>query len=367
MAQGRSSIFILAGLLSAALVVAPAQAGEPVQLLPASMQMRSDTWSRSATNDTALVVANVGHVASILGVQCDRSDPRSRKLILAARFPKQPVDDQRAGWNLRPDNLQIMIESQSARSEFIAAIEERGGLLNGWGNDAAAAYLTPEQFALLRSARSISILAQGQELSFTGTGSQAAIDALDCVTSAPPRARRLIPQSAPRAAATIRMAWRFASLTTTSQHPARHRYTAMAATLGFAESPLASFKLEIGCHASRLFAVFANGSAANMVAGSDNVDAVKFMNSVTKKTNVAEIYKSGRMTAIFPVEPGPSGNGHPLSAADLGALMDFDAIRISAIGGGRTIEFSGSGGPQAIAALAEACGSPRSQTFPAAR
>lgn len=360
MAQGRTGTLISASLLQVAASVPPGHAGEPVQLLPATMQTGGDAWMHSAASATASVEGRANQSGTILAIQCDRSDPRGRKLIFAATRQLNPASSLRPVRDLRPDSLKITIETQSTRYEFTAVIEERGRLLRGSQSNAVATYLSPERLALIRSARSISIMTGEREYSFTGTGSQVATQALTCGSASPTRARRTIAASATPSTPTIRTAWRFTSLTASPTNSVGNRYSATTSTLGFAESPIASFKVEITCRASRLFAVFANGTASNSVSGPDKEAATVFMNGITAKTNVAKVYKASRIVATFPVESGPARTGYPLSTADLAALMDFDAVRVSAIGGGPTIEFSGAGGPHAIAALAETCGTPTS-------
>ncbi|AXU20847.1 hypothetical protein C7W88_17650 (plasmid) [Novosphingobium sp. THN1] len=95
---------------------------------------------------------------------------------------------------LRPAVLRIAVESQSAYAEFLVELEDKAQLDIGGTADVVAAYLTKEQFALIRSARSVTVrVGENQAYWFTGNGSASATGSLPCAATPQILASRIIP------------------------------------------------------------------------------------------------------------------------------------------------------------------------------
>lgn len=352
----------IAALLSGAAVLLSsaaankAQAGSaPSPVLASASPVPAAIWQHSSLFDAAMVAGTPQRAGAVLGVQCDVNDARGRRLVFGAIRQQDKAGLGTVLTQVRPATLRVAVESQSSNSEFVVDVEEHGDLLPQTPGAFAAAYLTSEQYGLIRSAKSVAVIVGNKDYVFTGTGSLAATNQLRCAGTAPIRASRMIAEKAAHPISPVKAPWTFL-LKPGQQSGTGAIARASAAVLGFPESRLASFTFGVSCHASRLYAIFAGGAAAQSVAGQDKVSTAAFMKQVTDKTNFAEVYKNGRLVRAFSVEPGPDRKGHPLSSDDLAALLDFDALVVSTIGGGRSIEFGGKGSSESIAAVAEACG-----------
>lgn len=336
-----------------ALLTAAAAASAPTAL---AAQDR-DGWYINEAQDLALIEGNPSQSGALLGVQCDRNDPRARRLVFGAVRKRDRDGLLREISALRPAVLRIAVESQSAYAEFLVELEDKAQLDISGTADVVAAYLTKEQFALIRSARSVTVrVGENQAYWFTGNGSASATGALPCAATPQILASRIIPSRPDDAPVRpIQTSWSFTPRLLAAD-PTKGRYIAGTSTVGFPESPLASFNFEITCHGNRLHAAFTNGSVANSVAMNRAFDPAKFQTLVNTSDNFAEIYRAGRQIARFPVEPGSSGKGHVLTSQELSALLSFDRIVVSSAKQARTIEFTAEGGPQAISSIAQACG-----------
>lgn len=316
-----------------------------------------DGWYVNDEQTLALIEGTAAQSGAVLGVQCDRNDPRGRRLVFGAVRRLDRDGLLREIGELRPAVLRIAIESTSAYAEFLVEIEDKAQSEIGSTADLVVAYLTREQYALVRSARSVTIRVGDQAYWFTGKGSASATDALPCARAPQIKASRFIATAArsPEPVRPVQTPWSFTSRLLAAD-PAKGRYLASTSTVGFPQSPLASFNFEVVCQGNRLYAAFTNGSVANSVAPSAAYDPKAVHSSFNTRDNVAEIYRNGREIARFPVEAGSNGKGHMLTPQDLSALLAFDRIVVSSQGQTRSVEFTANGGPQAISAIAEACG-----------
>lgn len=316
-----------------------------------------DGWYLDDNSELALVEGTASQSGAVLGVQCDRNDPRGRRLVFGAVRRLDRAGLLREISDLRPAVLRIAVESQSAYAEFVVEIEDKAQVDLSGTADVVAAYLTKEQYALVRSARSVTVrIGEKQAYWFTGKGSAQATGSLPCASTPQIKASRYIAASPIEAPVRpVQTSWSFTPRLL-SADPAKGRYLAATSTVGFPESPLASFNFEVTCNGNRLYAAFTNGSVAKSVAMTQAYDPARFHEKVNTGDNMAEVYRAGRQIARFSVEPGRSGKGHVLTPQELTALLAFDRIVVSSASRSYTIEFTANGGPQAISSIAEACG-----------
>ncbi|HQS71375.1 MAG TPA: hypothetical protein PLM58_17220 [Novosphingobium sp.] len=342
---------------SASIMLAAALAAVPTQVLAEGVVSSQADWRLAEAGSTALVSAGKQQSGAMLGVQCDPNDMRGRRLIFGAYRNEDGSGLLRALTTTRPKVINISVESQSAWAEFGVALEGKGQLSQTGVADYIAGYLSAEQYALIRNARSVTIKVGEKVFWFTGNGSLSATNSLVCGGASPIRASRMAVESAsrpkPPQKQLLQSRWVFAPGLLTPD-PARGSYQAFSSVSGFPGNELASFNFEVTCRAGQLHAMFRNGSVHASVKDAAAQNATAFMKSVNGPANTAEVYAGGKMLARFPVEPGKDGKGHPLSAKELQALMKFDQIVVA--GQTTTVEFGGNEGPSSILALAQACG-----------
>lgn len=345
----------------------PALAGDVTPSTPALGQWLLDPVARTA------LVENPGQFpGALLGIQCDRNDLRNRRFVFGAVRRRDRSGVLSALNTNSPTFLRISVESQSTYAEFVVGVEGRTTIDYDGAADLVVTYLTPEQYNLVRSARSLTVTTGGRSIWFSGKGSAAATGALACAATPQIVASRVIaaapravpPKAAPAVALPrplngpqrpVLTPWSFTPRLL-SADAGKGRYLAFTSAVGFAESPLASFNFEIACHGNRLYAAFTGGSVSKSVPRTASDDPARFIAAVNSGANTAEIYRGGKEVVRFPVEVDAAGKGHMLSARELAALLDFNRIVVSNARGSRTIEFTAKGGPQAISSLAEACG-----------
>ncbi|MCX7282797.1 MAG: hypothetical protein NTX28_01915 [Novosphingobium sp.] len=325
----------------------------PLQALAEGVVSSQADWRLAEAGSTALVSAGRQQSGAMLGVQCDANDMRGRRLIFGAYRNEDTSGLLKALATARPKVINISVESQSTWAEFGVALEGKGQLAQTGVADYVAGYLSAEQYNLIRSARSLTIKVGEKVFWFTGNGSLTATNSLTCGGASPIRASRLAVESTSRPRSPVQSRWVFAP-GLLSPDPARGSYQAYASVSGFPGNELASFNFEVTCRAGQLHAMFRNGSVHASVKDAAAQNASAFMKTVNGPANTAEVYAKGQMLARFAVEPGAEGKGHPLSARELQALMQFDQIVVA--GQGTTVEFGGKDGPSSIVALAQACG-----------
>jgi hypothetical protein len=336
-----------------------AQAGAPLDLTMAVARhtpaaMLTTEWSVDRPSQTALVQAKNPSSGIFAGVQCDPFDPRGRRLILGA---VRSVDrdgliaEMRA---TRPSRFSVGIGTDSAYSQFATYAEDRGNLDLGMQAEYAAAYLSAEQYALLKVAKTFTVSLGRRTYSFSGRGSSASIGSLSCDKRRMTVASRTIPARRDEPPRPVQTPWQFVAHT----GPAalvKGTYEASTTIANFPNNELASFQLRISCQDGRLFALFSGGSVAKSVNDPRAASASAFVNSIDNRQNVAVVYRGEVRTAAIPVGGVvPSWKGHPMSYDDISALFEFDRIVVN--GGDSAIEFGAKNAGPAIVAVAQACG-----------
>jgi hypothetical protein len=325
----------------------------PVQAVAESVASSQADWRLAESGSTALVSAGRQQSGAMFGVQCDPNDMRGRRLIFGAYRNEDAAGLLKALTVTRPRVIKVSVESQSAWAEFGVLLEGKGQLSQTGVADYVAGYLSAEQYGLIRSARSLTVKVGEKVFWFTGNGSLTATSALTCGAASPIRASRMVLESDSRPRPPVQSRWTFAP-GLLMPDPSRGSYQAYASVSGFPGNELASFNFEVTCKAGRLHALFRNGAVHASVRDGVAGTARSFMNEVNGPANFAEVYRSGRLLARFPVEAGKDGKGHPLSAKELQALMQFDQIVVASRKA--SIEFGGKDGPASIVSLAQACG-----------
>ncbi len=311
-------------------------------------------WSVDRSSQTAVIRANNSPSGIFAGVQCDQFDPRGRRLILGA---VRSVDrDGLIQEMLKPQSskLSVTVDTDSAYSRFVSFAEDRGMINLGMKADYAAAYLSSEQYELIKKARVFTISVGKHTYYFSGNGSSRNISALSCDSRRMTVASRSISARNLEPARPVQTPWQFAthfgaaSLTKGS-------FEASTTVANFPNSELASFQLRISCHQGRLFAQFSGGSVARSVNDPRAASAKAFVNAVDSRKNFASIYRNGLRVAKIPVDGAvPSWKGYAMSYDDISALFEFDQIVVS--GGDSTIEFGNRNAGPAILAVSQACG-----------
>jgi hypothetical protein len=339
--------------------LAQSATGAPLDLLaPVTRNnpavMLAPTWSVDRSSQTALVQAKNSSGGIFAGVQCDPFDSRGRRLILGAvRSVDQDglVAQLRAG---RASKFTVGINSESAYSQFTTYAEDRGNLNLGMQAEFAAAYLSAEQYALFKAAKTFTVSIGERTYSFSGRGSAASIGSLTCDNRRMTVASRSIPARHDEPPRPVQTQWQFATHTGTTA-AVKGRYEASTTIANFPNNELASFQLRISCHDGRLFALFSGGSVAKSVGNPRIASTNAFVNSIDSRHNVAMVYRGQTRIAAIPVDgPLPSWKGHPMSYDDIAALFEFDSIVVN--GGDSAIEFGAKNAGPSIVALAQACG-----------
>lgn len=355
---------LLAGATALAVVastvaVAQTGSGEPLDLMPQASAKRSafiqaTEWSIDRTLKTAVVLARSPSGGIFAGVQCDPFDPRSRRLILGA---VQSVDRNGLAAEMRasrPARFKVGVGTASTYSEFFTFAEDRGKMDLGMPAEFAAAYLTSDQYELLKSANAFTVAIGQRTYSFTGRGSLAKINALSCEGTKVTVASRTIPGRQSEPPRPVQTPWKFLSHTGAA---ALVKGTAEAFTTvaNFPNNELASFQLRITCLDGRLFARFSGGAVAKAVDDPRALATQAFVRSVDNRRNVVEIYRGEARVAAFSVDGiGSAWKGHPISYDEVSALFDFDRVVVN--GGDVAVQFDSSNAAAAMVDLAQTCG-----------
>lgn len=347
-------VAIPAGAASAREALEPAPGWLQTVTRKAPGALQTTEWSVDPSSQSAIVRAKNSPSGIFAGVQCDLADPRGRRLILGA---VRSVDrDGLIGEMLKPQSskLTVAIDTDSAYSRFVSFTEDRGILDLGMKADYAAAYLTPEQYELMKKARAFAISFGKRTYYFNGNGSSRNISALSCNSRRMTVASRSIPTRHAEPARPVQTPWQFATHSGAASL-ARGSFEASTTISNFPNSELASFQLRISCHNGRLFARFSGGSVANSVNDGRSASAKAFMDAVDGRQNFATVYRGGARIAKIPVDGAvPSWKGYAMSYDDISALFEFDQIVVS--GGDSTIEFGNKNAGPAILAVSQACG-----------
>lgn len=318
-------------------------------------QSEPPAWRHYAQLSLAAVESSLPLSGSLLGVQCDKNDPRNRRLLFGTSRQLDRGGASQSLRTMRPAIVKVAVEAQSTYAEFVLDIEARDTISLNEPIDVVAAFLTTEQYQLLQSAKSLTISAGGRSYWFTGHGSSSATKSLACNKVPAVPASRYIARTVERSTRPTLTPWSFTPRILAAD-PRKGRYLAFTSAVGFPESPLASFNFEIACHGNRLYASFVPGSVAMSVPSTASERVRQFNTSIDTDSNSAEVYRDGMEVASFSVEQGASGKGHMLTARELAALLSFDSIVVTTRDKSRTVEFTNKNGPQAISAVAEACG-----------
>jgi hypothetical protein len=336
------------------------EASEPSQVFwktaanKTSATLLTTEWSVDRSKQSAIGRANNSPSGIFAGVQCDQFDPRGRRLILGA---VRSVDrDGLIGEMIKPGSskLIVTIYTDSAYSQFASFTEDRGVLDVGMKSNYAAAYLSSEQYELIKKARTFSVSFGKRTYYFSGSGSSRSIGALSCDNRRMTVASRSIMPRHSEPARPVQTPWQFASHSGAASL-VKGNFEASTTVANFPNSELASFQLRISCHGGRLFARFVGGAVANSVIDPRASSAKAFVNAVDSSQNVATVYRAGSRIARIPVDGAASPRrGYELSYDDISALFEFDQIVVS--GGDRTIEFGNKNAGPAILAVSQACG-----------
>ena len=297
----------------------------------------ADAWTIRDNGQIALVAAQNDPSGIFAGVQCDPYDPRAHRMIFGVHSALRAGAGQGLS-NVPLDKLTVKTTMPSVVSRFDIAPEDRGQSNLAGAIDYIAAYLTPQQYAALSAAQTITIRFAQTDYQFTGLGSAKAIAGLNCRTANVHTAQRLIEGRREEMPQQKLNAWRVAIR---SGGPTAHSTSteAVATTTNHPLNIAANFTIAIGCFQRKLYPSFGADIDTALIDADHWNQAAAFMQDLDRKIKLLEIYRDGRrIRSILFSEQSRRYAGHALSAAELGDLAQANHVIV--VGDNLVIEFS---------------------------
>ena len=297
----------------------------------------STDWTIRDNAQIALIGAQNDPSGIFVGVQCDPFAPHAYRIIFGEHGSSR-TSQARELSTMPLNKLSVKTALPSVSSRFDVAPEDSGQSDLGGMTDYVAAHLTPQQYAALSSAQTITIRYAQNDYQFAGRGSARAIAGLNCQTSPVHTARRLIEARREDMPRQDMAPWRLAFH---AGDAASYNGSAetMAITTNNAVNSAAIFKVAIGCFNKRRYIRFGADIDALQNDGKQWHRASAFVYDLDRRAKLLEVYRKGQRARTIMIESRDGhGPGHALSKSETADLMQSDQVIV--VGDNMVIEFS---------------------------